>query len=157
LFRGSSAVTYEAGDVVHVLGGPYDIAGDYAVSLNGSERAPVVIVGKAGSRVRFDGGGSRVDFSWDGAYGVVEGLDFYHQTRHVIDGHHLALRSVGILNPPEARIDFNPVVGLRGHDLVIAGCEIGNNRRDNDTDSHGINAGEGSYNLWILDNEILRT
>jgi hypothetical protein len=63
-------------------------------------------------------------------------------------------RSIGVTNPPEARIDFNPVVNLRGHDLVITESEIGNNRRNDDTDSHGIQAGEGSYNLWILDNEI---
>ncbi len=154
LFQGNGAVSYELGDVVHVLGGPYMISGDLSLTMNGTEAAPVIIKGIGAERVLFDGDGSRVDFSWDGSYGVLENIGFYHKTRHIIDGDHLVFHNIGVTNPISAFIDFNPVVNMRGHDLVIYDSEIGNNRRDNDTDSHGIQAGEGSYNLWILDNEI---
>ena len=154
LFRGAASTSYAAGDVVHVLGGPYPIAGDLSLTMDGSEAAPVIIKGIGDERILFDGGGARVDFAWDGSYGAVENIAFFHKTRHVVDGDHLLFRNIGVTNPIDALIDFNPVVNLRGHDLIVQASEIGNNRRDNDTDSHGIQAGEGSYNLWILESEI---
>lgn len=154
LFRGENSVTYEAGDVVNVLGGPYNISGDFELTLDGTEADPVVILGIGSERMLFDGGGERSDFTWNGSFAVVENFDFFHMTRHRIDGNHMAFRNIGVRNPRDALIDFNPVVNVRGNDVLIYESEIGNNRRDSDRDSHGIQAGQGSYNVWILDNEI---
>jgi len=154
LFRGGTSVTYEAGDVVHILGGPYSIAGDYSLTFNGTSDDPVLVLGQGAERILHDGNGERVDFDWNGSYAVIQNLAFFHKTRHRVLGDHLAFDDVSVTNPPDAFIAFNPVVGLSGHDLLLRNCEIGNNRRDNDTDSHGINANAGSYNLWILDSHL---
>lgn len=154
LFQGGSAVSYESGAVVHVLGGPYAVAGDYALTMNGSADAPVVILGPGADRVLFDGGGTRANFEWAGSYGIVENVDFFHQTRHRVVGDHLTLENVAVHNPVDAFIDFNPVVSVTGHDVLIHGSEIFNNRRTSDTDSHGIQASQGSFNVWVLDNEL---
>jgi hypothetical protein len=154
LFRGGRSVTYAAGDVVHVLGGPYAVRSDYTLTMNGTADEPVVISGRSASRILFDGGGTRANYDWDGSFGMVENLDFFHQSRHVVRGDHLALRNVAVHNPAGSFIDFNPVVSVTGHDVLVSGSEIFHNRRSNDTDSHGIQASEGSFNVWILDNEI---
>jgi len=154
LFRDGRSGTYEAGEVVHVLGGPYAVDGDYTLTMNGTEASPVYIVGRGAERVRYDGGGERADFEWAGSHGCVEHLDFFHMTRHQIAGDHLGLRDVAVHNPADSFINFNPVVSVTGHDVLIAESEIFNNRRMSDTDSHGIQASEGSFNVWILDNEL---
>jgi hypothetical protein len=154
LFRGGRSVTYNAGDVVLVRGGPCRISGNLEVRMTGEARLPVIIRGVGARRILFDGEGSRVDFTWDDAFGVIENIDFYHKTRHAVAGHHMVWRNIGVRNPIDAFINFNPVVNVRGHDVLIHQSEIGNNRRESDKDSHGIQAGAGSYNVWILDNEI---
>ncbi|MCA9617865.1 MAG: hypothetical protein KC731_02520, partial [Myxococcales bacterium] len=154
LFRGQSSVSYPAGAVVHVLGGPYPIEGDLSLTFAGTEQAPVIIKGIGDGRILFDGDGARVSFDWEGSYGVLENIELFHKTRHRIVGDHLVFRNVGVTNPVEARIDFNPVVNVTGHDVLFHRGEIGNNRRDDDTDSHGIQAGSGSHHVFILENEI---
>jgi len=154
LFRGSQSATFAAGTVVHVAGGPYAVSGNYNLTFEGTANDPVLILGQGASRVRFDGGGQRASFAYRGSYGLVENLDFYHKTRHLIAGDHLALRNVAVHNPDDAFIDFNPVVSVVGHDVLISGSEIFNNRQENEVDSHGIQASEGSYNVWILGNEL---
>jgi hypothetical protein len=154
LFRGQSSVTYAAGTIVHVLGGPYPIEGDLAMTLEGTEEAPVIIKGIGPDRILFDGEGERVSFEWSGSYGVLENLAFFHKTRHRIVGDYLVFHDVSVTNPEDAFIDFNPVVNVTGHDVLFYRGEIGNNRRDNDTDSHGIQAGQGSHHVFILENDI---
>lgn len=154
LFRDGRSGTYEAGAVIHVLGGPYAVSGDLTLTMNGTADAPVFVIGQGAERVLLDGQGERVEFEWSGSYGCVEHLDFFHKTRHRVSGDHLGLRDVAVHNPAGAFIDFNPVVSITGHDVLIAESEIFNNRRMGDTDSHGIQASEGSYNVWILDNEL---
>ena len=154
LFQGGNRVTYEAGDVVAVLGGPYVIGGDYTLTADGTEAAPVIIVGRTADRALFDGEGTRANFEWAGSYLAIEHLDFFHMTRHRVTADHFAFRDVAVHNPVDAFIDFNPVVSITGHDVLVERSEIFNNRRTTDTDSHGIQASEGSYNVWILDNEL---
>lgn len=150
LFRGGRTATFAAGDAVELRGGPYTVAGDYTLALNGTASAPVLVVGA----VRFDAEGGRADFAYEGSYGVVAGIDFFHGTRHRIAGDHLVLRDVQVHNPPGATIDFNPVVSVTGHDVLIHDSAIYDNRRSSDTDSHGIQASEGSHHVWILDSEL---
>ncbi|MFK7987107.1 MAG: right-handed parallel beta-helix repeat-containing protein [Sandaracinaceae bacterium] len=154
LFRGGRQATLEAGTVVAVRGGPYAVDGDYTVTASGTDAAPVILRGEGDARVRFDGEGERADFNWEGSYLVVEHLDFFHMTRHRLLADHLLFRDNAVHNPVDAFIDFNPVVGVTGHEVLIERCEIFNNRRDSDLDSHGIQASEGSFNVWILDNEL---
>jgi hypothetical protein len=154
LFRGGRSTTYEAGDVIHVLGGPYVVSGDYTLVMNGTETQPVLVVGQGPERILFDGEGDRANFDWDGSYGILSHLDFFHMTRHRVRGDHLVLEDVAVHNPPGSFIDFNPVVSVIGHDVLIHGSEIFHNRRSTDVDSHGIQASEGSFNVWILDNEL---
>ena len=156
LFAGGNSATYGAGDVVTILGGPYIIDGDKSLTFDGTEDAPVVIRTESGVPVRFDAEGNRADFTFLGQYGVLESVDFFHRTRHRVESgaHHLVFRGIQVHNPEGVFIDFNPVVQLAGHDILVVDSMIYDNRRDNDNDTHGINAGSGSYNLWILDNEI---
>ena len=156
LFGGGNSATFGAGEVVTILGGPYIIDGDKNLTFEGTEDSPVVIRTESGEPIRFDAQGNRADFTFLGEYGVLENIDFFHRTRHRIESgaNHLVFRGIQVHNPEGVFIDFNPVVQVAGHDILIVDSMIYDNRRDNDTDTHGINAGSGSYNLWILDNEL---
>jgi hypothetical protein len=154
LFKGGNAVTYSAGDVVFILGGPYPYDADRMLTMDGTEQSPVVI--KGDDKIRFDAGGNEVAFSYDGSYGVLENIEFYDGTKHRIaaTADHLVLRDIEVHNPQDAFIDFNPVVNVSGTQIVIQDSMIYDNRRNNDTDSHGIQAGAGSSYVWILDSEL---
>ena len=153
LFQGRDVI-FSAGDVVHVMGGPYILTRDHTVQLNGTEDQPVIISGVGADRILFDAEGRTVEFDWEGSYAIIENLDFYHKTRHYIDMQFAAFRNLAVHNPDGAFVDFNPVVSVTGHDVLIHESEIFNNRRNNDRDTHGIQASEGSYNVWILENEL---
>lgn len=156
LFAGANAVSLSAGDVVHIAGGPYLIDGDKTLSFAGTQDNPVILRTEDDASVRFDAQGSRADFTYEGQYAIIENIDFFDNTRHTIatGAHHLTLRGVQVHNPEGAFIDFNPIVQIAGHDILVYQSMIYDNRRMSDLDSHGINAGSGSYNLWILDNEL---
>lgn len=154
LFRGHYEVTYEAGDVVHILAGPYDYPGDQRLVMNGTQENPVIIRGV--DTPLFRGPGSRINFEYDGSYGILENIEFYNHTRHrVLDtGHHLAFHRLEIHNPTDAIIDFNPVFNVNGSHVLISESHIHHNWRDGDNDAHGIQAGEGSSYVFILFNEL---
>lgn len=156
LFAGGATATFGAGDVVAVSGGPYIIDGDKTLNFAGTEESPAIVKGIGEAKILFDAQGNRADFEYSGSYGIVENIEFFDNTRHSIvsASDHLVFRAIEIHNPKGAFIDFNPVVGVGGQDILIYQSQIYDNRRDNDTDTHGINAGSGSANLWILDNEI---
>ncbi|MEM6989999.1 MAG: right-handed parallel beta-helix repeat-containing protein [Myxococcota bacterium] len=156
LFAGGSAASFEAGAVVAISGGPYVIDGDRSLTFGGTEAAPAIVKGIGDTKILFDAQGNRADFDYGGSYGVLENIEFFDNTRHGIasDSDHLVFRAIEIHNPKGAFIDFNPVVAVGGQDILIYESMIYDNRRMNDTDTHGINAGSGSANIWILDNEL---
>ncbi|MCA9688161.1 MAG: right-handed parallel beta-helix repeat-containing protein [Myxococcales bacterium] len=155
-FAGGAALTLAAGSVVAIAGGPYLIEGDKTLRLEGDPDAPVIYRGVGPTEVRFDAQGVRADFRYEGAYGVVENIEFYHNTKHVVasDAHHLAFHQIQVHNPEGSFIDFNPVFNVTGQDILIYESMIYDNRRTSDTDSHGIQAGAGAAYVWILDNEL---
>ena len=156
LFAGSNSTTFDAGDVVSILGGPYIIGNDKTLAFNGTEDNPVIVRAAGDTKVRFDAQGDRADFTYEGQFGIIEGIDFFHGTSHRVasQAHHLVFRSIEVHNPEGAFIDFNPVFNVSGHDILVYESMIYDNRRNNDTDSHGIQAGSGSSYVWILDNEM---
>lgn len=156
LFAGGNSATFNTGDIVSILGGPYIIGSDKTLTLNGTEDNPVIVRAADGASVRFDAQGDRADFTYQGQFGIIEGIDFFHGTSHRVagDAHHLVFRRIEVHNPEGAFIDFNPVFNVSGHDVLIYQSMIYDNRRNNDTDSHGIQAGSGSSYVWILNNEM---
>lgn len=156
LGNGTSA-TFKAGDVVQISGGPYRLSRKSNIRLNGTANNPIIIKGKGSKRITFEGNGSdRAEVYWSGQYAIVENIDFYKKTRHVVDTSYFVARNIAVRNPQNMLINFNPIVSIKGHDVTIHESEIYNNMRNNDLDSHGIQASQGSYNVWVIDNEIYR-
>ncbi|WP_109852567.1 Ig-like domain-containing protein [Aquimarina sp. AU58] len=151
LFKGRRTVTFNAGDVVEISGGPYDIPNNAVIKLEGTASNPVIIKGLG--QILFDGRGNRRDITWEGQYAIVENLKFFHKSRHSITANFFSFRNVEVSNPINAFIDFNPVVSISGHDVLIQDSKVYNNIRNNDKDSHAFQASSGSHHVWILYNE----
>ena len=49
---------------------------------------------------------------------MLENIGFYNKTHHTIDGDFIAFRNIGVTNPVEARINFNPTRHSGGRWLV---------------------------------------
>ncbi|WP_074410249.1 Ig-like domain-containing protein [Aquimarina megaterium] len=151
LFKGQRTVTFNAGDVVEISGGPYDIPNNAVINLNGTTNNPVIIKGIG--QILYDGRGNRREITWRGQYAIIENLKFFHKSRHVIQADYIAFRNIEVSNPVNAFIDFNPVVSIFGHDVLIQDSKVYNNIRNNDKDSHAFQASSGSHHVWILYNE----
>lgn len=155
LFAGTDTAELDAGTVVSVAGGPYTLSEDKVLRFQGTPDAPVIIRGE-GDTPRFQSADGRVRIRYEGTYAVVDNLEFLDRTQHQIpeETHHFTLRAVEIHNSEGVFIDFNPVVNIAGQDILIHDSRIYDNRRENDSDSHGVQAWQGAANVWLLDNEL---
>lgn len=147
---------FEAGDVVEIAGGPYQLNAKGQITTNGTEANPVIIRSASGNQIRFNGDGGNLVVKWFGQYAIAKDLSFVTKTQHVIDTDYFVLQNSKIWNEEGTFVAINPIVGIKGHDVIIRDSEIFNNRRDpsDDKDNHGLQASSGSYNVWVIDNSI---
>jgi hypothetical protein len=139
----------EAGAVVEVRGGPYDIARG-VWDTPGTESQPIFLTGVGDPIIK----GRELTFQ--GQYTIVEGFIFDGVPLLMPSGtRYFALRHSTVRNWSPG--DHSAAIVPMGSDLVIYANEIHNNgdpKGGQEIDIHGIKSAAGAERIWILLNHI---
>lgn len=139
----------EAGAVVEVRGGPYDVRRS-AWETPGTESQPIFISGVGDPLIR----GRELTFN--GRYTIVEGFVFDGVPLLMPPGtSYFTLRHSTVRNWSPS--GHSAAIVPMGSNLVIYGNEIHNNgdpNLDREIDIHGIKSPAGAERIWILSNHI---
>ena len=159
LIEGNS-VTFAAGSVVEIHGGPYVYAATWRnITSQGTSSRPVFIRGtdpQSLPQIRQDAaqsGGLRVQIH--GSYLIIENLEFTGECIvQLKDGtDHLSIRSCEIENEG-TYTGYGTAVSNSGDYNVVYNNYIHHNERAEGVDGHGTGTASGTSNLWILENHI---
>ncbi|NOX57987.1 MAG: PKD domain-containing protein [Planctomycetes bacterium] len=148
-----------AGSVVELRGGPYNYSsgGNLPMSANGTSQQPVFIRGpRSGTRPRVT-----LSVQFGGQYLIVENIDFDGANAlFTNDGvNHVAVRDSEFTGGGGAGVMIISWDGTTIHNIVVSNCSIhdwGDLLADFDEDFHGVNIGQKTNNIWILDSEMYR-
>jgi hypothetical protein len=146
----------EAGSVVLIKGGPYEMGGETFWEGNGSVNQPVFIRGlNKNNKPKL----INTHLDMDGQYFIVENIEFYDDTYvHTMGtSQKLAIRNCEIHNPVGKLAYYEGGIMPQGEDIVIYQNHIHHHVTDNPNqggDIHGVRPGVAAKRIWILENDI---
>ncbi len=130
--------TIKAGTVLDFKG--QTASDNISMECQGTEQQPAFIVG---GTLKGNGDVFQISGSW--CYFIDTKFEAM-QPRP--SGHHIVFRNVEVFGS-KAKNGMN----IGGSEIVVTGSEIHHNQR-NQEDAHGIQIGQGTKNVWILDSDI---
>lgn len=138
----------EAGDVVYVAAGTYELGSSVWIDVAGTLEAPIFLRGPEGGPrpVLTNGGDGGLRFDFTASYLIIENLEFRETRVLVEDSDHVALRSNHIHSSPD-----RTCVAVQGTEHVILGNEIDHCQ---DNNRLGVAGSCGARMVWVVGNHI---
>ena len=155
--------TLPAGSVVEIHGGPYEYSGWKKITVQGTAAKPVFIRGfDSVSRVRTQSPTGLVhDLRIEGSYLIFENQEYYNgpYIRIWEYSDHIAIRNCEVHNPVDVWKSSGAGISTQDYcnDIVLYRNNIHHIQRGSASapiDAHGVSIGSGTYNYWLLENEI---